>query len=447
MIAVVSHAEDPHAEAVLRHLRQLGAPATLIDLSALPDRATLTISYQHARQPQLRYRNGTGDMLDFRDVRTVWWRRPQAPEPASIVDPDVRLFVLNEWHEALNGLWQLLDARWVNDPQRDDVASRKAYQLSVAAQVGLRVPETLVTSDPAEATAFVQAHPKRRVIFKTFSCTHEVWRETRLLRKDELALIDSVRFAPVIFQEYVEADADLRITVVGDDLFAAAIDSRETDYPVDFRMSLGQADVRPVELPDNIDPRPPVVHEPARARIRRHRHAQDALGRVRLPRDQHGRRVPLRRGSDRPADYPCRRAPACGIALNPFYRNRHRFAPGERIGLRRHEVAAADLAIPVDVDVHTHRGGTAYLDRLDDRSVDDRRIAGHGHPDVLYEHSGRCIRVRRVEQLHDHARAGRRLPAPSVVTSTITDKNHLGLVPVPYRRDESSRIGRFSGAR
>ena len=53
-------------------------------------------------------------------------------------------------------------------------------------------------------------------------------------------------------QEYVEADADLRITVVGDVLYAAAIDSRETDYPIDFRMSLGQADVRPVELPDNV---------------------------------------------------------------------------------------------------------------------------------------------------------------------------------------------------
>ena len=252
MIAVVSHAEDPHAEAVLRHLRELGAPATLIDLSALPDRATLTIAYDGARQPRMRYRNGTAGALDLSEIRTAWWRRPQVPDPATIVDPEVRLFVLNEWQEAVSGLWQLLDARWVNDPKRDEIASRKAYQLAVAAQVGMRVPETLVTSDPAEATAFVEANRKERVIFKTFSCTHEIWRETRLLRDEELALLDNVRFAPVIFQEYVEAEADLRITVVGDELFAAAIDSRDTDYPVDFRMSLGQADVQAVELPEHV---------------------------------------------------------------------------------------------------------------------------------------------------------------------------------------------------
>jgi RimK-like ATP-grasp domain len=256
VIAVVSYPEDPHAAAVIAHLDEARVPVTLLDLSDLPDRATLTIGYDNGGGPsRLEYRRGDDVPLDLRTVETVWWRRPQAADPAAIVDPSVRAFAIGEWHEAINGLWQLLDARWVNDPVRDEVAARKALQLRVAGEVGLRVPRTLVTSDPDQARAFIEARDGAETVFKTFSCTHEIWRETRLVREDELPLLDAVRLAPVIFQEYVPAEVDLRVTIVGRRHFAAAIHSQTTDYPVDFRMSLGQAVVEPTTLPGEIERR------------------------------------------------------------------------------------------------------------------------------------------------------------------------------------------------
>ncbi len=253
MIAVVSYPDDPHAQAVMSHLRDAGAPAVLLDLADLPERATLTMRYENGGRPRLEYRREGEPTLDLQSVRTVWWRRPRVPEPASITDPEALLFAANEWQEAINGLWQLLDARWVNHPIRDEVAARKALQLRVAAEVGLTVPRTLVTSDPDEARTFIDGRGDAATVFKTFSCTHEIWRETRLIRADELPLLDTVRLAPVIFQEYVPAGVDLRITIVGGRLFAAAIHSQETDYEVDFRMSLGQAEVEATTLPAEVE--------------------------------------------------------------------------------------------------------------------------------------------------------------------------------------------------
>jgi glutathione synthase/RimK-type ligase-like ATP-grasp enzyme len=115
------------------------------------------------------------------------------------------------------------------------------------------VPRTRITSDPDAARAFVRDHGVGRTVFKTFSATHQVWRETRLVREAELDMLDAVRVAPVIFQEYVEAEADLRVTIVGERIFPAAIDSRGTDYPVDFRMSLGQATTTATELPAEVE--------------------------------------------------------------------------------------------------------------------------------------------------------------------------------------------------
>jgi hypothetical protein len=47
----------------------------------------------------------------------------------------------------------------------------------------------------------------------------DVWRETRLVTPDDLDRLDTVRLAPVIFQEYVEG-VDLPISQAVADLLA-----------------------------------------------------------------------------------------------------------------------------------------------------------------------------------------------------------------------------------
>jgi glutathione synthase/RimK-type ligase-like ATP-grasp enzyme len=49
---------------------------------------------------------------------------------------------------------------------------------------------------------------------------------------------DSIAHAPVIFQKHVSAVADLRVTAIGGEFYAAATDVREADYPQDVRMNL-----------------------------------------------------------------------------------------------------------------------------------------------------------------------------------------------------------------
>jgi len=252
VILIISHEQDPHAERVIRHLSASGQQVLLFNLSELPDRATLSIEYDRHGRPQIDYLRASGAQYALHQVKSVWWRRPQIPDLSSITDPQVNLFSANEWNEAINGLWQLLDARWMNDPTRDDAASRKARQLRVAAEVGLKVPQTLITSDPQRALRFVNERGHGKTVYKTFSCTHAIWRETRVLRPEDLAHIDTVRVAPVIFQEFVPAESDLRITAVGGKLFTAAIRLPTKEESVDFRMHVGDATMCIESLPSDV---------------------------------------------------------------------------------------------------------------------------------------------------------------------------------------------------
>ena len=67
-----------------------------------------------------------------------------------------------------------------------------------------------------------------------------------------MALLDTVRLAPVIFQEYVADAVNIRATVVGEQIFATAITVGPNGYAADYRMDMDGASWEPTTLPDSI---------------------------------------------------------------------------------------------------------------------------------------------------------------------------------------------------
>jgi glutathione synthase/RimK-type ligase-like ATP-grasp enzyme len=252
VIVVISHPADLHATQVLDRLRAWGHEARLFDVADLPGQATLTIDYADPVAPRARLDHRRDGRLELSDASAVWWRRPQIVQLDSITEAPVRGFVYGEWHEALNGAYQLMQCPWMNPPLSNELASRKAYQLRVASEIGLRVPATLMTSDAQAANAFIERYGVERTIYKIFSATQEIWRETRLVRAGDLQHLGDLELAPVIFQELIPAVVDVRVTIVGDSLFAMSIDSRGTSYEVDFRVSLAEARTSAATLPDDV---------------------------------------------------------------------------------------------------------------------------------------------------------------------------------------------------
>jgi glutathione synthase/RimK-type ligase-like ATP-grasp enzyme len=251
-ILIIATEHDPHTVAVMKEIDGLGGEYVVADLSEFPQQAQLAVGFSCCGDRDLGI-TLRGRRIDLDTIGSAWWRRPQQPRISADVQGDThRLFAANETAEALAGLWHALDSYWVNEPRADHVAHRKITQLRVAQEVGLRLPTTLITNDPDEARRFIDAHGYQQVIYKSFSALEQAWRETRRIRAEELELIDSVRYAPVIFQEYVEAIYDVRITIVGDELFPAAIYSQQTGYPTDFRMEMDRATIEPCELPAEV---------------------------------------------------------------------------------------------------------------------------------------------------------------------------------------------------
>jgi glutathione synthase/RimK-type ligase-like ATP-grasp enzyme len=236
VILAISHEGDSHAPLVLDALQRAGHEAVLLDLAELPRNGAVHAPAGGAPgRREIRVRGQAPISLD--EVRCVWWRRPRPFEALGGLAPRDAGFAVRQTAEAVLGLFASLNARWVNDPVRDDVANRKTLQHRVAEQEGLLVPPTVVGNDPADVRAFLDSLGGQPAIHKPLFGAEHGGRPTRFVRADHLPSLQAVRIAPLIFQAYVPG-VDVRVTAVGDELFACAIDARACATPEDCRTAL-----------------------------------------------------------------------------------------------------------------------------------------------------------------------------------------------------------------
>jgi glutathione synthase/RimK-type ligase-like ATP-grasp enzyme len=245
MILIVSFPDNEHVEQVLQHLT---LPSIVVDTASFPVELGLSASLNRERECLRFDLPGLGPTCLCK-VGAVWHRRIRPfVFHDDLLDSTARLFAWSEANEALLGVWYSMGCFWMNPPLADEVSQRKIRQLQVARSVGLSIPDTLVTNRPEEARAFIERHGPGRVVRKAFRNISQAPRQTLIVGPEELACLDSVRYTPVIFQEFVPARLDLRVTIVEDEIFAASIAS-EPGYAADYRPGLGSATVQPYALP------------------------------------------------------------------------------------------------------------------------------------------------------------------------------------------------------
>ena len=134
----------------------------------------------------------------------------------------------------------------------------KPRQLKIASALGFKVPKTLISNSP-EAVEKFQLECGQVIAKPLFSGDIQYENEMRvvfatLVTHNDLSAKKNIRLAPTIFQEYVGKDLELRVTVIGNKVLAASINSQEVNDALhDWRKaSPGSLCFRPYKLPTSV---------------------------------------------------------------------------------------------------------------------------------------------------------------------------------------------------
>lgn len=136
----------------------------------------------------------------------------------------------------------LAPALVLNRPSYMAVNDSKPYQASWIESLGFRIPDTLITTDPAAALQFWKQHD--RVIYKSVSGTRSIVSQ---LTAEHLDRFDNIASCPTQFQQYVRG-TEYRVHVIGEEIFACAVLSHADDY----RYSTDPVDMQSYDLPGEI---------------------------------------------------------------------------------------------------------------------------------------------------------------------------------------------------
>ena len=118
-----------------------------------------------------------------------------------------------------------LPCKVANRPAAGISNRSKPFQALHIRECGFRIPETLVTNDPAAGKQFYEDY-NGKVIFKSISGVRSI---VRKLSPQYLKRLPLLRNGPTQFQELIAGD-DIRVHVVGDQCFATRIRCSGVDY-------------------------------------------------------------------------------------------------------------------------------------------------------------------------------------------------------------------------
>ncbi|WKE64854.1 hypothetical protein PVT67_14450 [Gallaecimonas kandeliae] len=264
-ILIVTHSDDLHADRLEPLLAARGQSFFRVNLDQFPRDYRLTQHLDHRRHGGMLEHLPSGTELQLDQVGATWMRKPA---PYAFLSPDLSpqeaAYARQETDQAMFGWLYSLDCFWMSHPVQMRGAMWKGEQLKRARELGFTVPRSLVSNCPDAVRAF-KAEVGGDIIFKSLSSPHLAADEvgdadrisqglpTTLITDDLLEELDGVRELPCHFQEYVPKAYELRVTLIGDRLFAAKIhsqddprtqvDSRDMSAPIRYEATALPAEV------------------------------------------------------------------------------------------------------------------------------------------------------------------------------------------------------------
>jgi MvdD family ATP-grasp ribosomal peptide maturase len=240
-ILIITHTADNFSiEKVTEYIQDNNCEVIRFDVDLYPLQNKLSTVFQDGEWKAFLETPEKKHRLD--DIAAVWYRRAYniGKGLKDEIDDQFYSAAMGEIRNTLFGFMESIDAYALGKPSVYRRLDSKEEQLKLAHKIGLLIPETCLTNNPEEAKQFILKHQNVVAKMQTGFAIYENGVEnvvfTNVVSEDKLEELETLLYCPMQFQKMIQKKKELRVTIVGRDVYAFEVDSQQfEDAKVDWR--------------------------------------------------------------------------------------------------------------------------------------------------------------------------------------------------------------------
>jgi glutathione synthase/RimK-type ligase-like ATP-grasp enzyme len=236
----ITSIDDAHADYIINLLNERGLNEWVVRLNTEHFIDNCKVSFNET-EFEISIKDSKR-VINSSEISSVWYRRPKS---FLYQTDDLRIsnFIHKQAKSLLRGMYFATHdtSKWINPLPNLHRARIKLQQLQLANSIGFNVPKTLATNDKESVldfiskVKFVSTKSLDEPNFQTDKFIYPIF--NRKIKPEYIIKhIDSIEKCPTLFQEYIQKNADIRVVVIGEKIFAFKIYSQDNPLSIeDFR--------------------------------------------------------------------------------------------------------------------------------------------------------------------------------------------------------------------
>jgi glutathione synthase/RimK-type ligase-like ATP-grasp enzyme len=242
-VLIFTNKDDPHTDGLIDLAIKQNVAEKIIRVNTEDILTNTLISFNSDDGFSMTLKDSKRTFND-NEILSVWYRRPEKVETSHLMNLDVEDFVQGQISSLLIGVYIFLESKatFISPLFSLRKASFKLPQLMLAKQLGFKIPKSIISNSIDEVELFFSENnlvSTKSIDSPNFyynGVNYPIYNRKLKSFQEIKSNSESISICPTYFQEFIEKQFDLRVIVIGKNVFAFKIESQNNEFSMeDFR--------------------------------------------------------------------------------------------------------------------------------------------------------------------------------------------------------------------
>lgn len=228
-IAIVTTHGDIHASIIATKLKKRGYLCHIFETDNISQSAPLSFSIKNKYQ-NFFATDIFGEKIKIADLNVCWWRRISNVQNIELNKNQEDIYTAPSSTSRcafIGGFITNFNGTFLSSPEATAIAENKLVQLKAAKEIGLPIPETLISNTIEDIIEFGNKH--ENIVVKSLISLNGKMIPARKIHFQQIDK-DEASLAPTIFQRCINGKKHVRAIIFGDDAILVYFESLNLDW-------------------------------------------------------------------------------------------------------------------------------------------------------------------------------------------------------------------------